>query len=120
VEAGPRGGARERGSASQTGDRGSASQTGERGSASQTGDRGVAVCVGERITIEVSGKGSLGCTTASRWIWKIHDGAVVACRWIDDKKCEGHKMLAAEELGLKDGSTVKVEFGDVVEKWSNE
>ena len=105
------------GSASASGDSGSASASGYSGSASASGYRGICATSSDYSTIEISGKGAIGCTTATKWIWKVHAGAVVANRWVKEKQ-EYHKMFVAHELGLNNGQVVKIEFGEIVDEFS--
>jgi hypothetical protein len=102
------------GSAANSGYSGSAANSGYSGSAANSGDSGGALITGEFSTIEVSGKGSIGAAACSNWTWKVHAGAVVACRWVDDNGNVGQRLLIAEELGLLDGQIVNVKNGEIV------
>lgn len=85
--------------------------TSESGAASATGERCIAALTGECGRIKV-GDGSLGAVTARKWTWEVTAGAVVACRWKDGDTWH-QRLLIADELGLQDGSRVRVIAGEV-------
>ena len=97
---------------SATGDRSASSATGDSSASSATGDSSVGCLTGENGTLEI-GPHSLGAVTASRWIWRVHAGAVVACRWRVVDGAWYHRLLVADEMGLKEGEVVQVDCGNV-------
>ena len=84
---------------------GAASNSGYRGAASNSGYRGIACSTGEEATIEISGLNSLGATTADKFQWVLHAGAMLCQR--TEKGCW---LLKAEDFGA-DGETVTIEHG---------
>jgi hypothetical protein len=107
-----------RGSASATGDRGSASATGDRGSASATGDKGIALTILDYSTVEVCN--GIAVSVADRLYWKVRKGAILCCRWTGPVAgAFPFALLVADDMKLKDGETVMVQFGKIVTQFTN-
>ena len=98
---------------------GSASATGWSGSASATGWRGIASASGEYSTIEI-GKHSIGSSTSNRFTWKVIKGAVLLCQWTRDGKKFHTKTFDSLKMRLKEGASIKIQFGKVVKEFSND
>ena len=85
---------------------------GTSGASAATGVGGIAALTGELGKIEV-GPDALGAVTANEFWWIVRNGAVVACRWQDDKKKWHHLLLVADDLELEDGAEVYVINGNI-------
>lgn len=100
------------GAASATGLRGAASATGGRGAASATGWSGAALSTNENCTLECGPHG-LCATTARRCYWRIHPGAVLFQRWVDNASEWHHATFAADDYEIIDGELLLVEDGEL-------
>lgn len=60
---------------------------------------------------------AIGAVTANRFFWKVRVGAVLLCQWTVSEKYST-RTLDAKKLKLKEGATVKVEFGKIVKEFS--
>ena len=97
---------------------GSASATGDRGSASATGDKGIALTILDYSTVEVCN--GIAVSVADRLYWKVRKGAILCCRWTGPVAgAFPFALLVADDMKLKDGETVMVQFGKIVTQFTN-
>ena len=102
----------DRSASSATGYRSASSATGYRSASSATGAKSISAITNNESTIDCDPRG-LGACTANIFFWKVRVGAIVANRFETES---GYvlKILDSIALGLADGETVKVEFGEIV------
>ena len=89
--------------------------TGVRGASSATGERSIAALTGQLGTLEVTAHAT-GVTTSQEWTWVARPGAVILCRWTEEKDGEiiwRDRTLRADALKLRDGERVNVVFGKI-------
>ncbi len=108
-----------RNSAATSGYSSSAATSGESSSAATSGDRSTASATGEYSTLDVA-KHSIGSCTANRFTWVVRKGAVLLAQWSKDNKTFHTKLFDSEKLKVADGAKVKIQFGKIFEKFSDE
>ncbi len=60
----------------------------------------------------------VGAATGDRFYWKVNKGAKLICIWSKDGKTFKHRTFDASEMQIKDGTKIKIEFGQVVKEWT--